>query len=119
VSQIEQNLDSALQDLSSEGVKECKQQIISCFYALLTNYPGKVNFLNEERQESVKAVLTFVKRLYMIDRSISVKQMQDGDPLELVHAFSCVLLCFALLAQDPHSTAALGQLLDGILSAVM
>lgn len=55
----------------------------------------------------------------MIDRSISVKQMQDGDPLELVHAFSCVLLCFALLAQDPHSTAALGQLLDGILAAVI
>lgn len=49
LSQIEQNLEAALADLSDEGIKECKQQIVSCFYALLTHYPGKVNFLNEER----------------------------------------------------------------------
>lgn len=91
VSQIQQNLDAALDDLSTEGIQECKQQIVTCVYWLLTQYPNKVNFLQRERQESVRAVLTFVKRLYQVERSISTgATTQDGDPLELHQAICCV-----------------------------
>lgn len=63
-------------------------------------------------------MLTFLKRLYQVERSISTAATtQDGDPLELHQAICCVQLCYALLHEDPQSTTLLNHLLDSLLTA--
>jgi len=88
-----------LEDLSDGGIKECKSQIVTCIYWLLTNYPQKVNFLEPERQQAVFAVLNFMKKLYSFERSFSNDAITlDGKHnQEMFHAVSSVLICFALL----------------------
>lgn len=39
----------ALDELADEGIKECKSQIISCIYWLLSSFPSKINFLENDR----------------------------------------------------------------------
>jgi len=49
-SQIIENLDQALNELAEgEGLSECKSSIIACIYWLLSNFPSKVNFQENER----------------------------------------------------------------------
>jgi hypothetical protein len=39
----------ALDELADGGIKECKSQIIACIFWLLSNFPSKINFLENDR----------------------------------------------------------------------
>lgn len=69
--QIQQNLEQGIEDLGDDGVVACKGSIITCVFWLLTNYVGKVNFQDPERQGGVRALLSMMKRIYCIERSMA------------------------------------------------
>lgn len=84
----------------------------------MTNYPQKVNFLENERQEAIKALLNFLKKLYCYDRSVSTApQMADGQSLELYQAASSLVICYALLHQDNTSHKTVSQILNILMIA--
>ena len=85
-------------ELQEEGVKECKQHIVSCFNWLVSSQTQKVNFLTPDRQESLKAVLAFLSQMYQVDRSISTKiRSAEQDPVELVQVIQSCQVCQSLL----------------------
>ena len=49
IAQIIENFEMALDELADRGIKECKSQIIACIYWLLSNFPSKINFLENDR----------------------------------------------------------------------
>lgn len=117
-SQIVENFDLALTELADGGIKECKAQIITCIFWLFTNYPQKINFLEHDRQEAVKALLNFMKKLYCYERFISKQpKTPEGDSLELFQAASSIVICYVLLHADGQSHKLVSQLLYILLIA--
>ena len=64
--------------------------------------------MDYERQEATKAVLNFMKKLYCVDRSVSREILTPGgESMELYHAVSSALICFALIQENYNEAEAL------------
>ena len=74
--------------------------------------------MENERQEAVKALLNFFKKLYCYDRSVSnAPTTADGQSLELYQAASSLVICYALLHQDNTSHKTISQILNVLMIA--
>lgn len=71
--QVAQNLNSCLDELDKDSLRECKESIVASIYGLLTIYPQKPAFLDHQREDSIRYLSEFMVRIYNSDSSVKAK----------------------------------------------
>ena len=82
--QVTENLNENLDMLDHDSLSECKTQIISSIYGLMTIYPQKTGFLDQQRVESIASLINFIVKMYQLDPQVQNRFNQELNITESV-----------------------------------
>jgi len=86
VEQMQSQWDEIIRHLGEMGIKEAKPVFVAATHHLLTEQKPKF----VENQDHLKGLLGFIKRLYVLERSI--ERIEDGSSEELKQLLDILLL---------------------------